>query len=59
MSPHHYLMQQRVEQAKQLLRKPELTVTAIALECGFNSQSHLAKYFRLYTGVSPTTFRQM
>ncbi|MGV0026143.1 helix-turn-helix transcriptional regulator [Phormidesmis priestleyi] len=59
MSPHRYLMQQRVEQAKQLLRKPELTVTDIALECGFNNPSHLAKYFRRYTGVSPSKFRKM
>ncbi|NJK53576.1 MAG: helix-turn-helix transcriptional regulator [Leptolyngbyaceae cyanobacterium SU_3_3] len=59
MSPHHYLMQQRVEQAKQLLGKPERTVTHIALECGFNNQSHFAKYFRRYTGVSPTRFREL
>ncbi|KAM3097655.1 helix-turn-helix transcriptional regulator [Phormidesmis sp. 146-35] len=59
LSPHCYLMQQRVEQAKQLLRKPELTVTDIALECEFNNQSHLARYFRCYTKVSPTQFRKM
>ncbi|MGV0024060.1 helix-turn-helix domain-containing protein [Phormidesmis priestleyi] len=59
MSPHRYLMQQRVEQAKQLLRRPEKTVTYITNECGFNNQSHFAKYFRRYTGVSPTRFRGM
>ena len=59
MSPHHYLMQQRLDQAKQLLKLPELTVTYIAIECGFANQSHFAKYFRRYTGVSPTQFRQM
>ncbi len=59
MSPHRYLMQQRVEQAKQLLRKPEGTVTHIALKCGFNNPSHFAKYFRRDTRVSPTQFRKM
>jgi AraC family transcriptional regulator len=59
MSPHCYLMQQRVEQAKQLLRKPEGRVTDIALECGFNNPSHFAKYFRRYTRVTPTQFRKM
>jgi AraC family transcriptional regulator len=59
MSPHRYLMQQRLDRAKQLLRLPEFTVTRIALECGFANQSHFAKYFRRYTGVSPTQFRQM
>jgi len=59
MSPHRYLMQQRLDRAKQLLRLPELTVTRIAIECGFANQSHFAKYFRRHTGVSPTQFRQM
>ena len=59
MSPHRYLMQQRLDHAKQLLRLPELTVTRIAIECGFANQSHFAKYFRRHTGVSPTQFRQM
>ena len=59
MSPHRYLIQQRCDRAKQLLRRPELRVTDIALECGFANQSHFAKYFRRHTGVSPTQFRQM
>ena len=59
MSPHRYLMQQRLDRAKQRLKQPELTVTDIALECGFANQSHFAKYFRRYTGVSPTQYRQM
>ena len=59
MIPHHYLMQQRLDRAKQLLRLPELTVMYIAIECGFANHSHFAKYFRRYTGVSPTQFRKM
>jgi AraC family transcriptional regulator len=59
VSPHQFLLQQRVERAKQLLIKhPELTVTAIALRCGFSSQSHLAKHFRKHTGVNPNQFRR-
>lgn len=59
MTPHQYLIQQRIKRAKQLLKLPELTVTSIALECGFANQSHLAKYFRLHTGVSPQQFRKI
>ena len=59
MSPHGYLMQQRIERAKQLLRRPEKTVTRIAADCGFANHSHFAKYFRRYTGVSPSEFRKM
>jgi AraC family transcriptional regulator len=57
MSPHQYLMVQRIERAKSLLRNPELSVTEIALLCGFNSHSHLGKYFRHLTGYTPKEYR--
>ena len=50
-------MQQRIELVKQLL-KQDLTVADIALECGFNSHSHLGKYFRAMTGMTPKAYRQ-
>jgi AraC family transcriptional regulator len=59
MSPHQYLIRQRVEQAKQLLRQPGLTITSVALECGFANQSHFARYFRTYTGMNPSQFRKL
>ena len=57
ISPHQYVMQQRIELAKQLL-KQDLTIADIALECGFNSHSHLGKYFRAITGMTPKAYRQ-
>jgi AraC family transcriptional regulator len=59
VTPHQYLIQQRVERAKQLLKQPELTITEVALECGFTHQSHFAKYFRQSTGVTPKQFRRL
>ncbi|MFL9449589.1 helix-turn-helix domain-containing protein [Tolypothrix bouteillei VB521301_2] len=59
MAPHQYLIQQRVERAKQLLKHTKQTVTDVAIECGFANQSHLAKHFRQYTGVTPKGFRKM
>lgn len=58
ISPHKYLLQQRVEQAKQLLKNSKLAITEIALQCGFNSQSHLGKSFREFTGVTPCSYRK-
>jgi AraC family transcriptional regulator len=58
MSPHQYLIHQRVEQAKHLLRQPERTITWVALECGFANQSHFAKCFRQCTGMNPNQFRK-
>ena len=58
ISPHKYLLQQRVERAKQLLKNSKLAIAEIALQCGFNSQSHLGKYFREFTGVTPSSYRR-
>jgi AraC family transcriptional regulator len=56
-SPYQYLLQQRVERAKQLLKQTERSIVEIALECGFNSHSHLSKQFRQSTGMTPTAYR--
>jgi AraC family transcriptional regulator len=58
ISPHQYLLQQRVERAKQLLKTSQLAIAEIALQCGFNSQSHLGKAFRDVTGMTPKAYRQ-
>lgn len=58
MTPHQFLIRQRVEQAKRLLKQPERTVTSIALDCGFANQSHFAKCFRQFTGINPNQFRK-
>ncbi|NEQ50903.1 MAG: helix-turn-helix transcriptional regulator [Leptolyngbya sp. SIO3F4] len=57
ISPHQYLVQQRVERAKKLLKQTDRLIVDIALECGFNSHSHLSKQFRQVTGMSPKAFR--
>ncbi|MEM9539441.1 MAG: AraC family transcriptional regulator [Cyanobacteria bacterium P01_E01_bin.42] len=57
ITPHQYLIQQRVERAKQLLKQTEQSISDIALECGFNSHSHLGKRFRQLTGMTPKAYR--
>jgi AraC family transcriptional regulator len=56
-SPYQYLLQQRVERAKQLLKQTDQSIVEIALECGFNSHSHLSKQFRQLTGMTPKAYR--
>ncbi|MEO1005757.1 MAG: AraC family transcriptional regulator [Cyanobacteria bacterium J06638_38] len=58
IAPHQYVMQQRIELAKQLLEKSDIPIADIALNCGFNSQSHLGRYFRAITGMTPRAYRQ-
>ncbi len=59
LTPHRYLIRQRVEKSKQLLKQTELNINEIAIECGFANPSHFAKWFRQFTGISPRQFRQM
>ena len=55
--PYQYLIQQRVERAKQLLKQTDQSITEIAFQCGFNSHSHLTKQFRQVTGTTPRAYR--
>lgn len=57
ISPYHYLLQQRIERAKQLLKRSNHSIADIALTCGFNSHSHLSKQFRQLTGITPKAYR--
>ncbi|NJM96148.1 MAG: helix-turn-helix transcriptional regulator [Phormidesmis sp. RL_2_1] len=57
ISPYQYLLQQRVECAKQLLKNTDRLITDIALACGFNSHSHLSKQFKQLTGMTPKAYR--
>jgi AraC family transcriptional regulator len=55
--PHQYLMQQRIEKAKLLLRAPRHNVNEVASATGFTNASHFAKTFRRIVGVSPTGWK--
>jgi AraC family transcriptional regulator len=57
ITPYQYLLQQRIERAKQLLKQGDCSIADIALMCGFNSHSHLSKQFRQLTGMTPRTYR--
>jgi AraC family transcriptional regulator len=58
IAPHQYLMQQRVERAKQLLKRQAISISDIALDCGFANQTHLTKVFRQMTGVTPKAYQK-
>ncbi|GJD48018.1 HTH-type transcriptional activator RhaR [Methylobacterium crusticola] len=55
---HQYVLSRRLERAKTMLGATDLTITSIALDTGFSSQSHLATAFRKLTGLTPKEFRQ-
>ncbi|WP_085900077.1 helix-turn-helix transcriptional regulator [Kiloniella majae] len=59
VSPHQYVLSRRVQKAKDLLSDTHNTLSAIAFQCGFSSQSHLTTRFRRATGLTPSKFRQL
>jgi AraC family transcriptional regulator len=56
--PHRWLLHQRVAKAKDLLRSSSLTISEIALACGFVDQSHLNRVFVRMVGASPGVWRR-
>ncbi|MDL5050401.1 AraC family transcriptional regulator [Oscillatoria amoena NRMC-F 0135] len=57
ISPHQYLIQQRVEASGHLLKTSGLSITQIALEAGFSSSQHFSKIFSQFTGKTPSQWR--
>lgn len=55
LAPHAYLIQLRLEKAKQLLGQGESIVDA-ALDTGFSDQSHLTRRFKAKFGVPPGNY---
>ncbi len=57
-TPHQFVLRQKVERAKAMLRAPDARVLDVAVACGFKTQQHFAQVFRDAWGVSPTEYRQ-
>ena len=59
ITPHQYILQQRVEMAKHLLRHTDLSIAAIAVRTGFCDQSHLTRCFKRSVGLSPKRLQSL
>ncbi|MCY1557014.1 HTH-type transcriptional regulator CdhR [compost metagenome] len=57
MPPHRYVMKARLERARDLLMQTDLPILHIALECGFNTQSHLTAAFKAAHATTPAEYR--
>jgi transcriptional regulator GlxA family with amidase domain len=58
VSPHQWLLAQRISKARSLIAGATLNMSEIALECGFSSQSHLSAAFTASLGISPREYRR-
>lgn len=58
LPPHHWLMQRRVDRARELLARTGDSIAEIAIACGFADQSHLTRVFHQIVGESPAAWRR-
>jgi AraC family transcriptional regulator len=57
--PHRWLLENRVEKAKELMLDAQLPLAEIALECGFSDQSHFTRVFSRTVGTSPGSWQRL
>jgi AraC family transcriptional regulator len=57
LTPHQYVTKCRIDKAKQLLARHELTLVEICHQVGFQNQSHFTRVFRQYTTTTPKAYR--
>src|SRR5580698_743641 len=56
-TPHAYLMTRRIERAKALLRRGDLSVTEVCMAVGCTSLGSFSARFAELVGETPTTYR--
>ena len=54
-----FIMQEKIEEAKRLLRYSDKTSLVISSYLGFASQSHFSKVFKKFTGKTPNEYREL
>lgn len=58
-SPHAYVMERRIETAKDQILNTDLSLCEIALNCGLADQAHLSRVFKRVTGMTPSAWRRV
>ena len=54
-----YIINQKIEKAKELLVYDELNLSEIAFKLGYSSVAHLSAQFKKITGLSPSNFKKL
>jgi RpiB/LacA/LacB family sugar-phosphate isomerase len=58
LSPHRYMLHERINRSKELLRQGRAKIVDIALEVGFENQAHFTTVFGNLVGMTPRQFQQ-
>jgi AraC family transcriptional regulator len=56
LSPHQYVIQCRIDRARQLLQQGKLSIAEISSTLGFTHQSHFSHHFKRLVGATPKVF---
>lgn len=56
ISPRQFILDFRIQKARQMLVETPFTVTAIAESCGFSTPNHFCRAFKQRTGLTPTQY---
>jgi transcriptional regulator GlxA family with amidase domain len=58
MTPYQWLLNERINRARQLLRTSNAPLAEIATACGFANQSHFTRVFSSMVGATPGAWRR-
>ena len=58
LSPVEYIVHKRVQRAIEYIRTTSMSMTEVAMACGFNNSTNFYKSFRKVTGRTPVSYRQ-
>jgi AraC family transcriptional regulator len=56
LSPHQFVIHQRIERAKRLIMARQFSLAQVAAQVGFCDQSHFTRHFKRVVGVTPGRF---
>ena len=58
LTPVAYVLQVRLNYARRMISNEDISMTAIASKCGFQSLSHFSRAFKQQFGISPLQYRK-
>ena len=58
ISPKQFIIDRRIQKAKQLLSEGMPSISAVSERCGFSNPYHFCRLFKEHTGVTPTDYRK-
>ena len=58
VTPHQYIINQKINAAKKMLLESDATITDIVINCGFSSQSYFNAIFKREVKITPNDYRK-